>query len=204
MQYIAASLYGISGTSSSTQAYDDNERLLSAAFIRVGQMQDVPYLLAADANVNPTESVMIRQALETEIAYDVFSDIFDGSPPPTYRKGNIIPEMDGEGLSRIVAIFCNLPAAHASQGLHYGIKEAASFDHVLLKLQIKASMFADEINTAVQPAMLNGRPYKQLSPAQKLQQNDQDEANFQEVWDTVAVQFSDAIQNQQLDDAHDL
>ena len=132
LQYIAASIYGISGASSDSQDYDDNERLVKAAYIRMAQMQDIPYILGADANVNPAHSDSTKYAIENGILYDTFSDAYGGNPPPTFRKGNIIAEMDGDGVSRIDTIFCNPSANHAVLSLNYGIREAASFDHVLL------------------------------------------------------------------------
>ena len=71
MQYIVASLYGISGASGSTQKYIDNENLLSVAFVRMAQMQDAPYFSEFDASINLADSNMIKSAIEAEIAYDI-------------------------------------------------------------------------------------------------------------------------------------
>ena len=172
--------------------------------MRVAQMQDIPYFLGADVNVNPSDSNTVKCAIEIGISYDTFSDAYGGDPPPTYRKGNIIPEMDGDGVSRIDVIFCNAPANHSVVSLNYGIRAAASFDHVLLQMQSNYRKFNDEINTAVHPAKLQGRPYKQLNPTQKLQQDDQDTADFREIWAAVANRFDEYIFNRKLDDAHDI
>ena len=47
---VVATLYGISGASGNQAEYEDNERFISAALVRMAQMGDVPYYIGADVH----------------------------------------------------------------------------------------------------------------------------------------------------------
>jgi len=73
-----ATLYGISGASGNQADYEDNERLIMAALVRMASMGDVPYYICTDANINPANSQVIQKAIEAQVAYDIVADAFGG------------------------------------------------------------------------------------------------------------------------------
>ena len=92
---IGATLYGIAGATGNQGDYEENERFIMAALVRMAQMGDVPYFIATD----PSKSEAIQKAREAQIACDVVSDAFGGSPPPTFCRSGVYEAMKGCGIS---------------------------------------------------------------------------------------------------------
>ena len=63
-QMIVASVYGYSGASGDAMDYISNETLLAAALVRMKSMNHIPYYLAGDFNVDPSNSRIIQAAIE--------------------------------------------------------------------------------------------------------------------------------------------
>jgi hypothetical protein len=70
-QIINATLYGISGSNSDNAKFDENERLIAAALIRMNHYKDIAYFICTDINVEPTSSVVLMKAREAGLVYDI-------------------------------------------------------------------------------------------------------------------------------------
>jgi len=68
------------GASGNQADFEDNERLIMAAIVRMASMGDVPYYICMDGNINPAHSQVIQKAIEAQVAYDIVADAFGGKP----------------------------------------------------------------------------------------------------------------------------
>lgn len=204
-EIIIANLYGISGASGNSQLREDNERLLKGALIRLAQMKDVPYILTADANVDPKNSEAIQKTINAGIAVDVFNDAYGGEPPMTYGKDGILPEMVKEGgVTRIDVILCNQPAAHACVDFEHRYGAARGFDHIPLQLGLDYAKFDDDINVAIQPAKLPQCDLEQRTCERRRKIEETRSKGFEQAWLRYKDDFDKAIVEKQLDRAHTL
>ena len=80
---IVASSYGISGASTDQSEYEENDRIVMAAMLRMAQMGPVPYFIGTDVNIDPSKSEAIQTAREAKIVCDIVFDSYGGKPPPT-------------------------------------------------------------------------------------------------------------------------
>lgn len=202
-EIIIANLYGVSGASGNSQLREDNERLLKGALIRMAQMKDVPYILTADANVDPKDSEAIQKSTKSGLAVDVFNEAYGGDPPMTYRKDGILPEMVKEGgVTRIDLILCNQAAAHACVKFEHRYGAARGFDHVPLQLGLNYARFDDDINVAIQPVKLPRCNLENLTCEQRGKIEESRRKAFEQVWLRYKDDFDKAINEKQLDLAH--
>jgi len=61
-QIIIACLYGISGSNCDNSKYDENERLVAAALVRMDYYKDIAYYICTDSNVDPQTSAVLTKA----------------------------------------------------------------------------------------------------------------------------------------------
>jgi hypothetical protein len=64
---IVASLYGIAGASANQSEYDENERMIMAAMLRMAQMGTVPYFIGSDVNIDAAKSEAIQKSREAKL-----------------------------------------------------------------------------------------------------------------------------------------
>ena len=129
-------LHGVAGASGNQADYEENERIITAALLRMAQMGDVPYFIATDANIDPAKSEAIQKAREAMIACDVVSDAYGGSPPPTFCRPGVFDGIKGSGITRNDAFIVNPAAAHANGGITYDYLSGRIFDHVPINMAI--------------------------------------------------------------------
>ena len=94
---IVASMYGISGASSDQSEYEENERIIMAAMLRMSQMGSVPYFIGTDVNIDPSKSEAIQKSREAKIACDIVFDAYGGKPPPTFCRNGAMMERRDRG-----------------------------------------------------------------------------------------------------------
>jgi hypothetical protein len=199
---IVASLYGYSGASALAEEYVSNEALIAAAIMRMKNMQNVPYYITTDMNVDPAVSKILQVAINAQIAYDLVDDAFDGETPPTYSRGGITKSMEGAGTTRIDTIIGNQAAAHACKSIRYLHQDNTAFDHVPIEIALNYDKFRDEITVAEQPAKLYTNTPQVLTCKQREDLREIDEMMYAKVWERHSAEFDVAMVNKDIDACH--
>ena len=201
-QIVNATLYGISGANSDNAKFEENERLVAAALIRMNMFKDVPYYLCTDINVEPTNSNVLTKAREACIAYDIVYDFYEGKPPPTFKADGVCPDMEGSGITRLDTIISNGVATHAIDIIRYDYANGKGFDHVPIVLTLNEERFSDEIETSSMPAALVLRSLTGMSQAERNKALGEEAEWFTEIWQWHQHDFQAAIQDKKVDEAH--
>ncbi len=201
-----ANYYGISGASSDSKAWNDNEALLSRAVERLIAAGDAPYILLGDFNIDPAESTALATAVEAGLMVDLaFSitpatqdeddpDVWTRRPQATYRKSGPFVGMDGKGTSRIDAIFANPAAAALVTDLCYEW-DLVEHDHVPLKVVLDTNAFTDYRVVHNTRGAIDVADFPELAA-------DHEDLIYRTVWTLFARDLEAALGNSDLDRAH--
>ena len=101
-----ASFWGLPGARGSKDLYHRNEQRWKKVLAAGATVGDVPYFICADGNVQPQESVILRQALGTKHWCDVADYLSaerhaSDKPLPTFGPADWDCKAESVGTSRI-------------------------------------------------------------------------------------------------------
>ena len=192
-QIIVAILYGISGANTDNPKYEENERLIAAALIRMNTYKDIAYYICTDINVEPSKSEVLTKAREAGLAYDIVADFFEGKPPPTFKADGVFEGMAGTGVTRLDTIIANGVATHAIDTIGYDYQHGKGFDHVPLNLKINEEKFKDEIETPTMPSALTLRTLTGMTQGERNKTLKEEATWFGEIWQLHKQDFENAL-----------
>jgi exonuclease III len=203
-QIIVATLYGISGANTDNPKYEENERLIAAALIRMNTYKDIAYYICTDINVEPSRSEVLTKAREACLAYDLVAVFLEGKPPPTFKADGVVEGMTGTGVTRLDTIIANGVATHAIDTIGYDYQHGKGFDHVPLNLKINEEKFKDEIETPTMPSALTLRTLTGMTQGERNKTLKEEATWFGEIWQLHKQEFENALHERNVEEAHRL